>query len=188
MMLDMLRDAAEYHEASESDPAESIDKLEDHVRELVAEVCPAGTPPKVLRKIFRVVLSVVQKLLNEGRLGPSVVVSRLEGKDLMARLIAEIIDDTEPLLMARCIDFTFGLGVQCGASQTKIATLTGFNKASVSRRCVYLSANYLGGRPAVGMKSPAAVSKYRALRTGCSSRAPRVEWALASTFHESYGS
>lgn len=185
-MSDMLRDAAEFNEASElTDPAISIDTLEDHVSELVRDLA-RGMPEAGMRKLINLVVKVVKKLLNEGRLSALVDVERLEGRELMAQLIAEIIDDTEPRLMARCIDFTFSLGVQLGLNETKIAAKENVTKASASGRCVYLKGTYLLGKPAPGMKSTNAVEKYRQNRTGKSSRSAVVEWQLGASFKAAY--
>lgn len=181
------RDAAEFHEASYSvDLTEHCDTLTDHVRELILETCPdlKGTP---LVKIERLVAKVVRRLLDEGRLGPLVEVDRLQGRELLAALIAEIIEAPDARLMARAIDFVMMLGVQGGISETRIAELSGVTKASVSRYCILLKETYRGGKPAAGMKPNHAVKSYRDGRTGKSSRSPRQEWPFAATFKQAYG-
>lgn len=182
------RDPSEYSEASYTvDPAASCDSLADHIKELVNETCPQlAAKPK--GKLQSLVAKIVRRLLKEGRLGPLVDVKRLQGRELMAALIGEIIEAPDARLMARCIDFVMELGVQLGISETKIAQLSGVNKASASRYCVHLKETYRGGRPAAGMKPNKAVESYRNGRTGRSSRGPRMEWAFADTFSKHYGS
>lgn len=180
------RDAAEFNEASYvDDPAEQIDSLQDHIRELVAAECPS-LKGRELERFCKLVARVVSRLLTESRLGPQIELRRLTGRELLSCLIGEIIEAPEPRLMARCIDFVFVLGVQLGLSETDFARIEGVTKASASRYCVHLKDTYLSGRPAPGMKSAKAVDSYRALRSGRSSRAPRQDWAFMSTFKNAY--
>jgi len=181
------RDAAEFIEASYTpDVAVGCDSLGDHITELVTEACPKITDAKQVKKLGRVVKTVVSRLLDEGRLGPLVDVQKLQGRELLAALIDEIIIAPEPRLMARCIDFVMELGVQCGISETKIAQLEGVTRASASRYCVHLKKTYRKGLPAAGMKPNKAVESYRNGRTGKSSRPPRAEWPFAKTFAQHY--
>lgn len=178
------RDAAEYNEASFTpDLAGVCDTLDDHVRELVAEHCNGRLAAPQLQAAVRLAIAVVRRLLDEGRLGPLVELRKLQGRELLACLIGEVIEAPDARLMARCIDFTFELGVQQGISQTIIGDLSNLGKATASRYCVQLKETYLEGRPAPGMKSAAAVENYKRLRTGRSSRPPRQEWTFAATFH-----
>lgn len=182
------RDAAEYNEASYTDdPSAGCDKLDDHIHELVLEACPGLTDTKTLRQLKRLVTIVVTRLLDEGRLGPLVDVKRLQGRELLACLIGEIIEAPDARLMARCVDFVMELRVQGGLTQTKISLLSGLTKASASRYCVHLKNTYRGGKPAAGMKPNHAVKSYQNGRTGRSSRAPRMDWAFAETFKIHYG-
>ena len=168
------RDAAEYNEASyEVDPSAGCDTLADHIAELVKEECPSVNDRRTMKSLQSICTAVTTRLLDEGRLGPLVDVKRLQGRDLIAALIGEIIEAPDARLMAQCIDFVMELGVQLGISETKIAQLAGVNKATVSRYCVHLKMHYRGGRPAAGMKPNKAVQSYRDTRTGRSSRGPR---------------
>lgn len=181
------RDAAEFNEASyEDDPATSLDSLSDHVRELVAHEVKNKLDARTLGELCRIVENVVKRLLDEERLGPQVEISKLSGRELLAQMIAEIIDASEPRLMARCVDFVFELGVQMGLNQTQIGLQEGVTKASVSRHCVHLKATYRSNKPSAGMKSAAAVKTYRHLRTGRSSRCPRMDWPFAEKFKDAY--
>ena len=183
------RDAAEFHEASHwPDMADEVDRLDDHVIELLGKEMPKhrGTPE--LDRFAVVVTRIVRAVISMGMVGPVVDLKRLQGRELCARLIAEIIDAPHARLMARCIDLTFSFGVQLGLNETEVAELEGVTKATSSHYCVTLKHTYLGGRPAPGMKSAAAVESYRMGRTGTSSRGPRAEWAFASTFMKAYGS
>lgn len=181
------RDAADFVEASYViDPSAGCDSLADHIAELVREECPKITDGRTLRSLQGVVNAVVQRLLDEGRLGPLVDVQRIGGRELLAQLVAEIIEAPDARLMARCVDFVMELGVQCGISETRIAELSQVTRASVSRYCVHLKDTYRGGIPATGMKPNHAVKSYRDGRTGRSSRPPRMDWAFAGTFKEAF--
>lgn len=181
------RDPANYSEASYwPDPSEGCDTLESHVTELVCEEWPKGADPKAKRAVIELVSKVVERLLSEGRMGPLVDVHRLPGKELLARLLNEIIEAPDAVLMAYCIDFVMGTGVMLGASMTSISTMHGVTKATVSHYCRLLTETYREGKPAIGMKSLEAVENYRKTRTGRSSRGPRVEWAFATTFQKHY--
>jgi hypothetical protein len=181
------RDPANYSEASYwPDISEGCDTLESHVAELVTEEWPRGADPRAKKDVIELVAKVVDRLLSEGRTAPLVDVDRLPGKELMARMLDEIINAPNPPLMACCIDFTLGTGVMLGASMTSISNTYNVTKATVSHHCCYLKETYMNGRPSVGMKSQVAVENYRKTRTGRSSRGPRVEWAFASTFKKHY--
>ena len=183
----MDRDAAEFVEASYSDdPAEKCDTLQDHVEELVTQRLKKGADERAKRELTKLVLAVVKQILDEGRCSSLVDIKRLSGRELLARLIAEVLDSPNPRLMAASIDFTFGLGVQVGKNETQIAAEHDVTKASVSRYCRHLVEEYLGGKPSAGMKSTDAVKNYRSLRTGRSSRAPRTEWPFASVLKSNY--
>lgn len=182
------RDAAEYHEASHwPDVAEGCDSLEDHVMELLCAEMPQHRGSEKLAQLAALVTKIVRAVMQQGMAGAAVDLKKLQGRELMARLIAEIIDAPHARLMARCIDLTFSLGVQLGLNETQIASLEGLTKATASHYCVTLKDTYLEGRPAPGMKSNAAVESYRRVRTGKSSRGPRTEWAFAATFMTAYG-
>lgn len=181
------RDPANYSEASYwPDIAGGCDTLESHVIELVTDEWPNGADPRAKPEVIKLVTKVVDRLLSEGRMAPLVDVQRLPGKELMARMLDEIINAPNPPLMACCIDFTLGTGVMLGASMTSISVTYNVTKATVSHYCCYLKETYMHGKPAIGMKSREAVENYRKTRTGRSSRGPRVEWAFASTFQKHY--
>lgn len=189
MLVGMTRDAAEFHEASHwPDVAQGCDTLASHVAELVDEEWPAKADPRAKKAVIELVLNVVKRLLDEGRLAPLVDVKRLPGKELLARLLGEIINAPEPVLMAYCIDFVMETGVMLGISETTIGERCMVTKSTVSHHCRMLTSTYRGGKPAAGMKSAKAVESYRRNRTGKSSRGPRIEWPFADTFAKHYGS
>jgi len=181
------RDPATYSEASYwPDPADGCDSLESHVAELVSEEWPKGADQRAKGAVVKIASRVVSRMLTEGRLAPLVDVQRLPGKELMARMLNEIIEAPNPALMACCIDFTLGTGVMMGASMTSISVSYNVTKATVSHYCCYLKETYMQGKPSIGMKSKDAVENYRKTRTGKSSRGPRVEWPFAEIFKEHY--
>lgn len=181
------RDAAEYHEASHwPDLAAGCDNLRSHIDELVDEEWPARADPRAKKAVCRLVAKVVERLASEGRMGPLVDVRRLSGRELLARLLDEILAAHDKELMVRCIDFVFETGVQLGISETEIGRICGVTKSTVSNYCVHLKEVYRGGLPAAGMKSNEAVQSYRRTRTGRSSRSARAEWPFASIFSATY--
>lgn len=181
------RDPANYHEASYwPDPADACDTLETHITELVSEEWPRGADPRAKAAVIELVTRVVNRLLNEGRMAPLVDVQRLPGKELLARLLDEIINAPDAVLMAYCIDFVMGTGVMLGASMTSISELRGVTKATVSHHCRQLTQTYREGKPAIGMKSLQAVENYRKTRTGRSSRGERTSWEFQSVFTQHY--
>lgn len=183
------RDAAEFHEASHwPDVSAACDDLSSHVAELVHEEWPARADPAAKIAVTKLVTRVVTRLINEGRMGPLVEVKRLPGRELLARLLDEILAAQDKELMVRCIDFVFETGVQLGISETEIGRICGVTKSTVSNYCVHLKEVYRGGVPAAGMKSNTAVQSYRRNRTGKSSRSARIEWPFAAVFAKSYAS
>jgi hypothetical protein len=182
------RDPANYHEASHwPDVAEGCDTLGSHVAELVNEEWPRKADERAKAAVIALVTRVVHRLLDEGRLAPLVDVKRLPGKELLARLLDEIIHAPDPLVMAYCVDFVMETGAMLGVSMTKIGALCEVTKSTVSHHCRHLTVTYRGGKPARGMKSEEAVSSYRKGRLGKSSRGPRIEWQFADTFAKHYG-
>lgn len=182
------RDAAEFDEASHwPDPAEACDHLDAHIAELVDAEWPRRADVSAKPAVRVLVGRVVKRLLDEGRLAPLVDVKRLPGRELLARLLAEIMMAEHPLLMAYCIDLVMQTHVAMGISMTEIGAKCGVEKATVSHHCVMLKEVYREGKPAPGMKSNAAVKSYQQIRTGRSSRGPRMDWAFAATFKNAYG-
>lgn len=182
----MPRDPSEYSEASVTpDMAGDCDTLEQHVSEVLSSQLKQFPAPTVA-KLSRIFVKVLRQLLDEERLGSLVDIKKLSGRELLARLIAEIIDAPQPQLMACCVDFTFALGVQTGRNETQIAADHNVTKATVSRYCVHLKTTYLGGVPAPGMKSAKAVESYRQNKLGRSSRPPMQEWAFGKVLKETY--
>ena len=181
------RDAAEFNEASHwPDMASACDGLAAHVAELVDEEWPRKADPAAKRSVIKLVSRIVDRLLSEGRLGPLVDVKQLPGRELLARLLDEILAAQDKELMVRCIDFVFETGVQLGISETEIGRICGVTKSTVSNYCVHLKEVYRSGVPAAGMKSNDAVQSYRRTRTGRSSRSARIEWPFANVFAENY--
>lgn len=182
----MSRDASDYVEASYiSDPAQDCDTLDQHVSEVLQQRLPKSTA-RELTALTALFVKVLRQLLDEERLGALVDVKRLSGRELLARLVAEIMEAPQPHLMACCVDFTFGLGIQGGLNETQIAAAHSVTKATVSRYCVHLKTTYLGGVPAPGMKSQQAVQSYRNNKLGKSSRPPRQDWAFGHILKRIY--
>lgn len=187
MIRGMDRDPAEFNEASHwPDPTEGCDDLSSHVAELLDEEWPPRADPAAKQAVAKLVTKVVFRLIEERRIGPLVDVQRLSGRELLARLLDEILSSQDKELMVRCIDFVFETGVQLGISETEIGRICGVTKSTVSNYCVRLKEAYRSGIPAAGMKSQKAVDSYRRVRTGRSSRGPRIEWPFATVFAESY--
>lgn len=181
----MQRDAAEFTEASQEPDFAGLDTLDDHIAEVMDELWPSKWPKEIRPQVEKFAAKVIKAVLQRGA-ADMPDVQRIEGRDLLAFLVAEIIDAPNARLMARCVDFVFELGVQLGLSETQIAELEGCTKATPSLYCCRLKDQYRKGMPARGMKSPLAVENYRQLRQGRSSRGPRVEWQFAETLKAAY--
>lgn len=180
------RDAADYHEASYTPDVAACDSLDDVLAELIEQRWPSKWPREIMPAQIKFCRRILRAYLDCGHTD-QVDIRRMEGRELLACLIAEIIAAPNARLMARCVDFVFSLGVQLGMSETEIAELEGLTKATASNYCVQLKKVYRDGKPAPGMKSREAVAKYKELRTGRSSRGPRQEWPFAHAFKHAYG-
>lgn len=179
------RDAADYHESSYTPDVAACDSLDDVLAEIIEQRWPSKWPTDLIPTQIRFCRRILRAYLESGH-SVHVDIRRMEGRELLACMIAEIIAAPNARLMARCVDFVFSLGVQLGMSETEIAELEGLTKATASNYCVQLKKVYRDGKPAPGMKSREAVAKYSELRTGRSSRGPRQEWAFAKAFKHAY--
>lgn len=103
--------------------------------------------------------------------------------EMTARLLAELIDDDNPRLQAKCMDFVFGLRLCGGKSQTEIAQQEGVGKAAVSNRCVALREAFRLP-PSRGMKSDRARESYAERQRGKRARPRPVEWAWKGLLSE----
>lgn len=175
------RDAADYHESSYTPDVAACDSLDDVLTEIIEQKWPSKWPREIIPAQIKFFRRILKAYLDSGHT-VQVDVRRMEGRELLACLIAEIIAAPNARLMARCVDFVFSLNVQLGMSETEIAELEGLTKATASNYCVQLKKVYRDGKPAPGMKSREAVAKYKDLRTGRSSRGPRQQWAFANAF------
>ena len=184
----MSRDPAQYDENSFTpDMAENCDSLEDRIAEIILKRWPKSDDGKMRPWLTKFILKVVHDLLGSGNKSLAVLdVRKIEGRDLLACLVAEIIDAPNARLMARCVDYVFELGVQQGLSETQMSALDGLQKATASHYCVTLKQTYRNGHPARGMKSEKAVQNYSQTRRGRSSRGPRQEWPFLHIFTQAY--
>ena len=180
------RDAAEYTESSYTPDVAACDSLQDALAEIIEAKWPLRWPRELIPTQVKFCTRILRAYLASGH-SVQVDIRRMEGRELLACLIAEIIAAPNARLMARCVDFVFSLCVQLGMSETEIAELEGLTKATASNYCVQLKKVYRDGKPAPGMKSREAVAKYKELRTGRSSRGPRQEWPFAHAFKHAYG-
>jgi hypothetical protein len=98
--------------------------------------------------------------------------------ELAARLLAELIDATNPRLQAKCLAFVLGLNIGGGKSETAIALEEGVGRATVSKRCVRLK-QVFALNPSRGMKSEAAVRSYSKRQTGKRARPKPIAWSLS---------
>lgn len=106
-------------------------------------------------------------------------------KELLAKALAEILSNEDPVLIAKCIDIASGCHVLGGITETKIGADHGITKAKVSQHVKDLNKFLFDGVPAAGMKSVQAVEKYRNLRRGRTARHQCVDWIFAKVFtHE----
>jgi hypothetical protein len=163
-------------------PAGPEDLLSDVVREAIDRW--QGNLPATLAEFRLIVAAIACEALEEAGSAAAgrAALSRRE-RETIARLVSEFIDAKNPRLVAQCYDFTFGLGLQMGITETQIAAENGVGKAAVSRRCREIVKNF-DIPPARGMKSEKAVGVYqrRAARKHASRRATHKPWAFAGSF------
>lgn len=177
------RDPASYDEASFTpDIASHCDTLSDHIAEALAAEWPSRADVSARPSVLKLIHRVIARLQSADLLDPHSHGSRMDGREMLAKMLAEVIDAPDPRLMAHCIDFVLETGIQLGMSETEIAARFGVTRATVSNYCVALKATFRAGRPARGMKSESAVTSYRRARSGRSNRKPCEPWQFANRF------
>jgi len=191
MNADKFADPAGFSEASyRPDMAAEIDSPEDRFLELLFSQA-VKLPPGISRQWFnQCVAAVVIEAIKAGREDGSLSEmfdgaggrSRSE-MELAARLLAELIDSSNPRLQAKCLAFVLGLNIGGGKSETAIAAEEGVNKATVSKRCVRLK-QVFALNPSRGMKSEAAVRSYSKRQTGKRARPKPIAWKWSGLFRE----
>ena len=155
--------------ASSVSPSFSEDSLHDVFADVVARW--RGNIPAARAEFNQLIAAIAIEALKEcaetGRFSELFPQAPMKARDkeAIARILAELIDSDQPRLLARCIDFVGGFGVQQGISQTEIAEIEGFSKAQVSKICVHLKED-LDLPPSRGMKSNAACKVYAERQTG----------------------
>jgi hypothetical protein len=155
-----MRDAAEYTEASTTpDMAEACDSRADIIAEITAKHWPPSWPKQQMRiTIKHLIEPILHDVIAAGAANDNDT-RKLEGRELLARLIDEILLANNPRLTARCIDFVFQLNLQSGISQTSIAEAERVERATASKICVTLKETYLT-RPAPGMKPERSIATF----------------------------
>lgn len=178
-------DPADRPEASTTpDMARLLDRPEDVLRELLDAAVKRwrGDLPRTLAELHatvtQIALGVFEAAVAEGILdGASMKPSR-GGLELLARVLADVIDAGQPgdrsRMEAEAIDFAIGTGVQQGKSEKEIAGFHGVTKATISKRAVNAKKRY-SLPPSRGMKSEAAVKAYARMATG-KKRSLREAW------------
>jgi hypothetical protein len=166
--------------------AGEIDGLEDELCEIAAAILVRSRLPfPMTRQLFgaavgSVCIEALRTAAADGRvaelLGDSMPLqSNLE---LVARLLAEIIDADNPRLHAKCIDFVLGIGLCQGMSETQIARDEGVGKAAVSKRCKLIQKAF-GLLPSRGMKSERACENYAERQKGKRAKPLPQPWAFS---------
>lgn len=167
--------------------ARLLDRPEDVLRELLDAAVKRwkGDLPRTLAEfrigVTQIALGVFEAAVGAGILeGASMRPSR-GGLELLARVLADVIDAGQPgdrsRMEAEAIDFAIGTGVQQGKSEKEIADFHGVKKATISKRAVNAKKRY-SLPPSRGMKSEAAVATYAKMATG-RKRSLRETWSFA---------
>ena len=128
--------------------------------------------------VTQIAVAVFEDAEAEGIMGGATLKPSRGGLELLARVLADVIDAGGPgdrsRMEAEAIDFAIGTGVQQGKSEKEIAEFHGVNKATISKRAVHAKERY-AIPPSRGMKSPVAVAKYREINKG-KKRSLREPW------------
>jgi hypothetical protein len=185
----MFRDAADRPEASyRPDLADEIDRPEDRLLELIASQA-VKLPPGIQRTwlnqiVSQLAIGAMREAAKDGSLSDLFdgIEPNKADLELVARLLAELIDADNPRLQAKCLAFVFGL---TGKSETEIGDEEGVGKAAVSKRCIRLKQAF-GLRPSRGMKSDKACDSYRRRQMGKRARPSREPWAFAGLLETIY--
>lgn len=168
-----MRDAAEYHEASYTpDLAREIDQLGEHVAEIVAEEWP-GAPAGAVKAVT----AVMRRLLDEQRLNESVDISKMSGRDVLAQVLAMVVESDRPRLVARSVDLVFQLGVFGGMSETAIATAEGCTRANACHYVMRIKDRFFRGKDIPWLRTNGARQIYAERQKGRTNAAGEWEHA-----------
>lgn len=156
----MLQDAAQYNEASYTpDMAREIDSLGDHIAEL-AEGWQKNKP------VAPQVEAIVRRLLDEKRLNESVEVAQLSGREVLAQIVALIVESERPKLMAQSVDLVFQLGVFGGISETEMARQAGCTRANACHYVMRVKDRFFRGVSIPWLRSEEARTTYSKRQEG----------------------
>lgn len=165
----------------EPDIIGEIDSPLDIATERMAEIWGGKPVPASKTGFLR---AAAEMHLSLQKPGQDAAIS-IGAKDMLAKALAEILSNEDPILIAKCIDIASGCHVLGGITETKIAADHGITKAKVSQHVKDLNKFLFDSVPAAGMKSVQAVEKYRNLRRGRTARHQCVDWIFAKVFtHE----
>ena len=180
-------DPAGWSASSTTPDLSELDSLEDVLKEICCEeLRNAGVrdaPKSLVELVTRVAWKGIARARSDGLLHDDESATFTpKFRELLARVIAEIIDAPNSKLHAQCLDFVFELGVQLGISQLEISEQhPPMTKSNVSKICVAICQRY-GVRPSRGMKSEAARESYRVRQTGRRAKQSPEEWPYAERF------
>lgn len=161
----MLQDAADYHEASYTpDVAREIDSIADHVAELVEEEWSG--PVDQLKNVQATAEIVVRRLLDERRLNEAVDVAQMSGRDVLAGVVAMVVESDRPRLVARAVDLVFQLGAFGGMSETQMAQVEGCTRANVCHYVMAIKDRFFHGKSVPWLRSEQARDTYSKRQTG----------------------
>jgi len=161
----MLQDAADYHEASYTpDLARQIDSIAEHVAELVEEEWSG--PVDQLKNVQATAEIVVRRLLDERRLNEAVDVAQMSGRDVLAGVVAMVVESDRPRLVARAVDLVFQLGAFGGMSETRMAQVEGCTRANVCHYVMSIKDRFFHGKSVPWLRSEQARDTYSKRQTG----------------------
>lgn len=134
--------------------ARLIDTLEDHVAELAAGWQKDADP-------VQQILNILSRLINERRFEELVDVETMNGRDVLAQVVAMIATPKKsPILTAMAVDLVFQLGVFGGISETEMARQAGCTRANVNHYVMEIRDRFFRGKNLPWLRSEAARMTY----------------------------
>lgn len=173
-------DPATWSAASFSpDPAADIDTLRDFLIEAALQrllPIPAPDRVKIAPTVADIALAGIEQARAAGLLDDDNGTSWTpKFREIIARILAEMLDSRNARLLAQCFDYSFGLGLQMGVSEQYIANEHGMTKSNVSKLCVGICERY-NIPPSRGMRSPATRETYSRRQKGRRAKPSSEPW------------
>lgn len=134
--------------------ARLVDSLSDHVAELAAGWKHDGD-------VVQQIVAIIGRLIAEQRFDDLVDVETMNGRDVLAQVIAMIATPKKnPLLTAMAVDLVFQLGVFGGISETEMARQTGCTRANANHYVMEVHDRFFKGKALPWLRSETARKTY----------------------------